>query len=152
AAGYTMFNFTVSSGVTFVVGGGGTAYSPTVSSGGTLEILNGASVPVRPILLSGATEIIGAGYSEAYNPGTVAPNGAVLKVLGAEDNATIMSGGTEIVSSGGFDYSPTVSGLLEIKSGGTEVSFGVVTLRDSGTLQLDDTLRPASDASVRAYT
>ena len=115
------FNDTVMSGGMIVVSSGGTTSGVTVSNGGTVNVVQSSGIVSGTIISSGGTVnvtgIAGGGPPEAV--GTILYSGGTLNVAGgltsAVANTTVSSGATFTVSSG------TIANSTFISTGGTEV-------------------------------
>jgi autotransporter passenger strand-loop-strand repeat protein len=122
-----------------------------VESGGQLDILNGGLVSGlitvdqcgTLIVSSGGTTlsamISSLGYQIVYGDGTVSDttvlNGGTLELLGGPITSgviTISSGGVEEIGDGPTLSGFTVSGTLEITSGGTAIDTTVLNGRHAG--------------------
>ena len=116
---------TLSAGRAIVVSSGHTSSGITVLSGGSETVLSGGTAISTTVNSGGAASIYGSASSTIVNTG-----GVERVYAGGATVGTMLSGGTEIVSSGGSVTSTTVSssGKEYVSSGGgasnTVVSSG----------------------------
>ena len=134
---------TISGGTQFVgdVSGTGTATNTTISGGGTQYVgYGGTGTATSTTIENGGVQVVGYGSATAMATATdTTIDGGGIQVVGSDSAAatatnTFISGGEQLVSSGGTATDTTVfsGGLADILSGGVADTPVI----DGGTLQL----------------